>query len=129
MKLSFDGMFGKETLIKEFGRVEEKLKKDGKVLILSGESVYSLSVTNANDLICDKQKLSKLALVEAMKKVLESAVDYTMHSNELAEEITNLELFFKKDGSFVTAVQIRSCANNNPDLFECLEKNFIKLKK
>lgn len=38
------------------------------------------------------------------------------------------ELYFKKDGSFVDGKQIRSCANNNSDIFVCLPGNMIKYK-
>lgn len=34
----------------------------------------------------------------------------------------------KKDGSFVDGKQVRSCANNNSDIFVCLPNNIIKLK-
>lgn len=46
----------------------------------------------------------------------------------IAKEITANELYFKKDGSFVDGKQVRSCANNNSDIFVCLPNNIIKLK-
>ena len=45
-----------------------------------------------------------------------------------AKEIKAKALNFKKDGSFVDGKQVRSCANNNSDIFVCLPGNMIKLK-
>lgn len=49
-----------------------------------------------------------------------------MHSIDIAKEITANELYFKKDGSFVDGQQVRSCANNNSNIFVCLSGNMIK---
>ena len=51
-----------------------------------------------------------------------------MHSVDIDKEITANELYFKKDGSFVDGKQVRSCANNNSDIFVCLTNNIIKIK-
>lgn len=51
-----------------------------------------------------------------------------MHSVDIAKKITANELYFKKDGSSVDGKQIRSCANNNSDIFVCLPNNIIKFK-
>lgn len=51
-----------------------------------------------------------------------------MHSDDIAKEITVNEFYFKKDGSFVDGKQVRSCANNNSDIFVCLPGNMISLK-
>ena len=49
-----------------------------------------------------------------------------MHSVDIAKEITANEFYFKKDGSFVDGKQVRSCANNDKDIFLCLLGNMIK---
>ena len=38
-----------------------------------------------------------------------------------------MSFILKKDGSFVDGKQVRSCANNNSDIFVCLPNNIIKL--
>ena len=50
-----------------------------------------------------------------------------LNSVDIAKEITANELYFKKDGLFVDGKQVRSCANNNNDIFVCLPNNIIKL--
>lgn len=68
-----------------------------------------------------------MTLPEAMKKVLLACPQEGMHSVDIANEITAQELYLKKDGSFVAGKQVRSCANNNKDIFVCLPGNMIKL--
>ena len=65
---------------------------------------------------------------ETMKGVLLVRPQEGMHSVDIAKEIIANELYFKKDGSFVDGKQVRSCANNNSDIFICLLGNMIKLK-
>ena len=65
---------------------------------------------------------------ETMKGVLLVRHQDGMHYVDIAKEITANELYFKKDGSFVDEKQVRSCANNNSDIFVCLPNNIIKLK-
>lgn len=50
-----------------------------------------------------------------------------MHTCDIAKKITELELYYKKNEAFVDAKQVRSCANNNKDIFICLPGNMIKL--
>ena len=63
-----------------------------------------------------------------MKGVLSVRPQERMNSVDIAKEITANELYTKKDGSFVDGKQVRSCANNNSDIFVCLPNNIIKLK-
>ena len=49
-----------------------------------------------------------------------------MHSIDIAKEIKANELYFKKDGLFVDTKQVKSCANNNKDIFICWLGNMIK---
>ena len=65
---------------------------------------------------------------ETMKGVLLVRPQEGMHSVDIAKEITANELYFKKDESFVDGKQVRSCANNNSDIFVCLPNNIIKIK-
>lgn len=65
---------------------------------------------------------------ETMKGVLLVRPQEGMHSVDIAKEIIANELYFKKDGSFVDGKQVRSCANNNSDIFVCLPNNIIKIK-
>ena len=69
-----------------------------------------------------------MTLPEAIKRVLLAGPQEGMHSIDIAKDITAQELYFKKDGSFVDGKQVRSCANNNKDIFVCLPGNIIKLK-
>lgn len=88
---------------------------------------FKLSVMNYNDLIrTDEQKKKKMTLPDAMKRVLLASPQEGMYSVDIANEITAQELFFKKDGTFVDGKQVRSCANNNKDIFVCLPGNMIK---
>ncbi len=87
-----------------------------------------MSVLNYNDLIrTDEQKKKKMTLPEAIKRVLLAGPQEGMYSVNIAKEITANELYFKKDGLFVDGKQVRSCANNNSDIFVCLPNNIIKL--
>ena len=70
----------------------------------------------------------KMTLPEAIKRVLSAGPQEGIHSVEIAQEIIANELYFKKDGSFVDEKQVRSCSNNNSDIFVCLPNNIIKLK-
>ena len=51
-----------------------------------------------------------------------------MNSVDSAKEISANVFYFKKDGSFVDGKQVRSCANNNSNIFVCLHNNIIKIK-
>ena len=73
-------------------------------------------------------KKKKMTSPETMKGVLLVRPQEGMHSVDIAKEITANELYFKKDGSFVDGKQVRSCANNNSDIFVCLPGNMIKHK-
>lgn len=128
MKYDENSIITKNYLISHYDEVETKLKQTGEILIMSGESIYKLSVTNVNDLIRDKKKKSKMILPEAMIAILEREPDKTMHAKDIAERITEKELFFRKAGNFVIPIQVRACANNNKDLFDCLDRNKIKVK-
>ena len=70
----------------------------------------------------------KMTLPEAIKRELLACPQEGMYSVDIAKEITANELYFKKDGLFVDEKQVRSCANNNSDIFICLPNNIIKLK-
>lgn len=74
------------------------------------------------------KRRKKMTLPEATKRVLLAGPQEGMHSVDIAKEITANELCFKKDGLFVDGRQVRSCANNNRDIFVCLPNNIIKLK-
>lgn len=129
MKLTERGLFSKEALINNFDKVEEQLLKDGKVIITSDDRIYELSVTNINDLIRTKKQIAKRgSLIQAMTFLLERAENEEMHAADIAREINEMEIYVRKDGAPLDAVQVRACANNNQDKFECLPKNIIKLK-
>lgn len=63
-----------------------------------------------------------------MIQVLSCTENNMMHAKDLVEAITDKELYFMKDGSNVSAVQVRTRAKNNMNKFECLPRNFIRLK-
>ena len=130
MRATNEGVIGLNKLQEDFPAVEEILRRDGEAIVITESGfAFKLSVMNYNDLVrTDEQKKKKMTLPEAMKKVLLAGPQEGMHAAEIAKEITAQELFFKKDGSFVDGKQVRSCANNNKDIFVCLPGNIIKLK-
>ena len=130
MRATNDGVIGLNKLKEDFPAVEEILKRDGEAIVITESGfAFKLSVMNYNDLVrTDEQRKKKMTLSEAMKKVLLAGPQEGMHSVDIAKEITAQELYFKKDGSFVDGKQVRSCANNNKDIFVCLPGNIIKLK-
>lgn len=130
MRATNEGVIGLNKLQEDFLAVEEILRRDGEVIVITESGfAFKLSVMNYNDLVrTDEQRKKKMTLPEAMKKVLLAGPQEGMHSVDIAKEITANELYFKKDGSFVDGKQVRSCANNNSDIFVCLSNNIIKLK-
>lgn len=130
MRATNEGVIGLNKLQEDFPAVEEILRRNGEAIVITESGfAFKLSVMNYNDLVrTDEQRKKKMTLPEAMKKVLLACPQEGMHSAKIAKEITAQELFFKKDGSFVDGKQVRSCANNNKDIFVCLPGNIIKLK-
>ena len=129
MRATNEGVIGLKQLQEDFSSVEAILRKDGEAIVVTESGfTFKLSVMNYNDLVrTEEQKKKKMTLPEAMKKVLLACPQEGMHSVDIANEITAQELYFKKDGSFVDRKQVRSCANNNKDIFVCLPGNMIKL--
>ena len=130
MRATNDGVIGLNKLQEDFPAVEEILRRDGEAIVITESGfAFKLSVMNYNDLVrTDEQRKKKMTLPEAMKKVLLAGPQEGMHSVDIAKEIIAQELYFKKDGTFVDGKQVRSCANNNSDIFICLPNNIIKLK-
>ena len=130
MRATNDGVIGLNKLQEDFPAVEEILRRDGEAIVITESGfAFKLSVMNYNDLVrTDEQRKKKMTLPEAMKKVLLAGPQEGMHFVDIAKEIIANEFYFKKDGSFVDGKQVRSCANNNSDIFVCLPNNIIKLK-
>ena len=63
-----------------------------------------------------------------LKRLLLAGPQKGMHSVDIVKEITANALYFKKDVSFVDGKQVRSCANNNKDIFVCLPDNMIEIE-
>lgn len=105
--------------------------KLGEVIILKdNKPTYRLTaIASTIDINLNKASRIRLDLWEAMDLVLSEQPENTMHAKEIAQEITKRELYFMKDGSPVTAVQIRARAGHKPEYFECLKGNYIKLIK
>lgn len=124
------GVIGLKQLQEDFSSVETILREDGELTVINESGfAFKMSVLNYNDLIrTEEQKKKKMTLPKAIKKVLLAGPQEGMHSVDIAKEITANELYFKKDGSFVDGRQVRSCANNNSDIFVCLPNNIIKIK-
>ena len=103
----------KKIFQESFPSVETILREDGEVTVITESGfAFKMSVMNYNDLIrTDDQRKKKMALPEAMKKVLLAGPQEGIHSVDIAKEITAQELYFKKDGSFVDGKQVRSCAS------------------
>lgn len=130
MRATSEGIIGLQKLQEDFSSVEAILRKDGEAIVVTESGfAFKLSVMNYNDLIrTEEQKKKKMTLPEAIKRVLLAGPQEGMHSVDIAKEITDNEFYFKKDGSFVDGKQVRSCANNNSDIFVCLPNNIIKIK-
>lgn len=128
MRATSEGIIGLQKLQEDFSSVEEILRRDGEAIVITESGfTFKLSVMNYNDLVrTEEQKKKKMTLPDAMKRVLLACPQEGMHSVDIANEITAQELYFKKDGSFVDGKQVRSCANNNKDIFVCLPGNVIK---
>ena len=130
MRTTNDGVISLNKLQEDFQAVEEILRRHGEAIVITESGfAFKLSVMNYNDLVrTDEQRKKKMTLPEAMKKVLLAGTQEGMHSVDIAKEITANEFYFKKDGSFVDGKQVRSCANNNSEIFVCIPNNIIKLK-
>ena len=130
MRTTTRGVISLEQLQDDFSSVDTILREDGEVTVITESGfAFKMSVMNYNDLIrTEEQKKKKMTLPEAIKRVLLAGPQEGMHSVDIAKEITANEFYFKKDGSFVDGKQVRSCANNNSDIFVCLPGNMIKLK-
>ena len=130
MRTTTRGVISLQQIQEDFPSVETILREDGEVTVITESGfAFKMSVMNYNDLIrTDEQKKKKMTLPEAIKRVLLAGPQEGMHSVDIAKEITANEFYFKKDGSFVDGKQVRSCANNNSDIFVCLPNNIIKLK-
>ena len=129
MRTTTRGVISLQQLQEDFSSVETILREDGEVTVITESGfAFKMSVMNYNDLIrTEEQKKKKMTLPEAIKRVLLAGPQEGMHSVDIANEITANEFYFKKDGSFVDVKQVRSCANNNSDIFVCLPGNMIKL--
>ena len=130
MRTTTRGVISLKQLQEDFSSVETILREDGEVIVITESGfAFKMSVLIYNDLIrTEEQKKKKMTLSEDIKRVLLASPQEGMHAVDIAKEITANELYFKKDGSFVDGKQVRSCANNNRDIFVCLPDNIIKLK-
>ena len=128
MRTTTRGVISLQQLQEYFSSVETILREDGEVTVIAESGfAFKMSVMNYNDLVrTDEQRKKKMTLLEAMKIVLLASPQEGMHSVDIAKEITEQELYFKKDGSFVDGKQVRSCASNNKYIFVCLPGNMIK---
>jgi hypothetical protein len=120
--------------IDEIDNLKDILQKAdtyGEIIILKdNKPAYRLlSVASPIDIENNKLSRSRIDLWEAMDMVLSEQPEKTLHAKDIAKEITIRELYFMKDGSPVTAVQIRARASHKPEYFECLKGNYIKLIK
>ena len=129
MRTTTRGVISLQQIQKDFLSFETILREDGEVTVITESGfVFKVSVLNYNDLIrTEEQKKKKMTIPEVIKRVLLAGPQEGMHSVDIAKEITANDFYFKKDGSFVDGKQVRSCANNNSDIFVCLPNNIIKL--
>jgi len=117
--------------VKDFDKVLKKVDELGEVVILK-DNMPAYRVT---PIVLEKDKQegkpthARLDLWEAMDIVLSEQNDNTMHAKDIAAEISKRELYFMKDGSVVSAVQIRARAGHKSEYFQCIKGNFIKLIK
>ena len=130
MRTTTRGVISLQQLQEDFPSVETILREDGELTVITESGfAFKMSVMNYNDLIrTEEQKKKKMTLPEAIKRVLLAGPQEGMHSVGIAKEIAANEFCFKKDGSFVDGKQVRSCANNDSDIFVCLRSNKIRLK-
>jgi antitoxin Phd len=78
----------------------------------------------------DKEKVNitnNMTLHEAMRQVLLEAKDNIMHASELADEIYNRGLYRQKKGEKAPASQIKLRARHYSNLFQIVDRSYIKL--
>lgn len=110
--------------------VDEK----GEVIIIKDdEPLYVIQNINQREIKEERSEFQKpvenITLHVAMERVLSQVDGHTLHAAELADEIYNQKLYFKKNGEKANAVQIRARAGRYQDKFEALSGNLIKLRK
>ncbi len=131
MEISLESLIPFEKLYSDLNSVLKAVDVRGQVIILKDNKPAYLIVSYEEglNLPCSSPKKikSQYTLHEAMKIVLMEKDNKKMHAADLAEEIFKRGLYFKKDGGKARYNQIRARANNYPDLFVPLEKNYIQL--
>lgn len=73
--------------------------------------------------------MKKIGVAEAIQIVLNNNVYHTMHASDIAAEIAKRNLYVQKNGKYPVYNHIRARAGQRNDLFDCLDGNFIRLKK
>ncbi len=133
MNINLNNLISFEEMISNLDKVLKKVDNSGEVIILKDNKPqyvlmkFTQTQVNTNQLERDSQ-LPNYTLQEAMKIVLVDVELNQMHAADLADEIYERKLYFKKDGSKAEYNQIRARCNNYKDMFEGLPGNVIRLK-
>jgi antitoxin Phd len=131
LDITLESLIPFENLFSDLNNVLHTVDSKGQVIILKDNKPAYVIVSFKEGLNLPfntlNKKKSQYTLHEAMKIVLLEKESKKMHAAELSEEIFKRGLYYKKDGGKARYNQIRARANNYPDLFITLEKNYIKL--
>ena len=71
---------------------------------------------------------SSYTLHEAMQLVLSEKSDKQMHASDLADEVYQKGLYYKRNGKKAETMQIRARSQRYSRLFEVLNGNIIRLR-
>ena len=133
MNISLDSLIPFEKLEADLDKVLKTVEQKGYVVVLkNNEPAYIITSYRDNESLTNlasTKKTTEHTLHEAMRIVLQEQKNRQMYAADLADEIFNRGLYYKKNGEKARYNQIRARANNYPNLFEPLPGNIIKLRE
>ncbi len=131
MLIDFEKLIAYDDAISNPENIFNMVDEKGMIALIKDNQPKYLLIRFSND----AEKTMELAingakkrtLHEAMKEILLEKPNKTMHASDLANEIFNKKLYFKKDGTKAGYNQVRARCGQYPDIFEALPGNYIKL--
>ncbi len=132
MDIKIDSLIPYEKIRTEADNIFRIVDKNGKVVLLKDNQPAYIIIKYEASMGALENKIDQQAnvytLQEAMRVVLQTAENKTMHASALADEIFNRKLYLQKNGGKAQYNQIRARCGHYPNLFEALPGNIIKLK-
>lgn len=135
MQVKLESIIPFDNLIKETEDVLKLIEKNGMVVLLKNNQPQYIIQKYENSMDVEIQgehvHRQKMPLHKAMREVLSTATDRTMHAADLADQIFDRGLYYKKDGCKAGYNQIRArCGlEQYRNIFEALPGNKIRLKE